>query len=346
MDSRIVTALIVVVGVPATLFGYIVVVERAPALPARSPQPRLRPWLWLLPALLLLGLFLVYPTIATVDPVAPGQEHRQPAVRRVDQLPVLLQHGRHARSPSRNNIIWLVLLTAFVVVGGLLSAILFDRVRYEPVAKSLLFVPLAISFVGAGVIWKFMYDYKPPAPPQIGTLNGAITAVGGPALDFLQTPPPNTISLDHRGGLDLDRVRHGHPVGCAQGHQRRAARGGPRRRRQRARRSSAASRLPLLMPTIAVVATTMIITALKAFDIVYVMTGGNYDTDVMANRMYKELFNFGQPGRASAVATILRPADHPGHGLQHPPVPGPGGDPMTARRHRRVRPPRPAVARS
>jgi alpha-glucoside transport system permease protein len=63
--------------------------------------------------------------------------------------------------------------------------------------------------------------------------------------------------------------------------------------------------LPLLMPTIAVVATTMIITALKAFDIVYVMTGGNYETDVMANRMYKELFNFSQPGRASAVATIL-----------------------------------------
>ena len=62
---------------------------------------------------------------------------------------------------------------------------------------------------------------------------------------------------------------------------------------------------PLLLPTIAVVSTTMVITALKAFDIVYVMTNGAFDTEVVANRMYKELFNFGQPGRASAIAVIL-----------------------------------------
>jgi alpha-glucoside transport system permease protein len=204
----------------------------------------------------------------------------------------------------RNNIIWLVLLTAFVVVGGLLSAILFDRVRYEPVAKSLLFVPLAISFVGAGVIWKFMYDHEPAGTAQIGTLNGVLAAVGQQPADFLQTPPNNTVSLiivaawiwTGFGMVILSAALKGISAELLE-----AARVDGANELQVFRGIT----LPLLMPTIAVVATTMIITALKAFDIVYVMTAGNYDTDVMANRMYQELFTFGQPGRASAVATIL-----------------------------------------
>jgi alpha-glucoside transport system permease protein len=204
----------------------------------------------------------------------------------------------------RNSAIWLVLLTAFVVGGGLVSAILFDRVRYEPVAKALLFLPLAISFVGAGVIWNFMYNYQPAGSTQIGTLNGAITSVGAGATDFLQTPPGNTIALIVVGAWIW--------TGFAMVILSAALKGISNELLEAARVDGANElqvfrgiTLPLLMPTIAVVATTMIITALKAFDVVYVMTGGNYDTDVMANRMYKELFNFNQPGRASAVATIL-----------------------------------------
>ena len=159
MDSRIVTALIVVVGVPATLFGYIVVVERVLRFLPDRAQPRLRPWLWLLPALLLLGLFLVYPTIATAIRSLQDKNIANPQFIGLTNYQYFFSTG-DTLVALRNNIIWLVLLTAFVVVGGLLSAILFDRVRYEPVAKSLLFVPLAISFVGAGVIWKFMYDHE------------------------------------------------------------------------------------------------------------------------------------------------------------------------------------------
>lgn len=303
MDSRLVTAIIVVVAVPATLIGYIFVIERVLRfLPERS-QPRVRPWLWLLPALALLTIFLVYPTIATAVRSFQDKNILSPQFIGLTNYQYFFSTG-DTLVALRNNIIWLVLLTAFVVGGGLLSAVLFDRVRYEPVAKSLLFVPLAISFVGAGVIWKFMYDYQPSGTAQIGTMNGTLISLGQPPTDFLQTPPGNTVALvvvaawiwTGFGMVILSAALKGISAELLE-----AARVDGATEVQVFRSIT----LPLLMPTIAVVATTMIITALKAFDIVYVMTGGNYDTDVMANRMYKELFNFSQPGRASAVATIL-----------------------------------------
>ena len=302
MDSRLLTAIIVVVVVPAVLIGYIVVVERALRLVSPRQQPRLRPWLWLLPALVLLTLFLVYPTIATAVRSLQDKNIANPQFIGLANYQYFFGTG-DTLVALRNSAVWLVLLTAMVVGGGLVSAILFDRVRYEPVAKSLLFVPLAISFVGAGVIWNFMYNYQ-PSGEQIGTLNGALAAVGAHPADFLQTPPGNTIALIVVGAwiwtgfgmVILSAALKGISTELLE-----AARVDGANELQVFRGIT----LPLLMPTIAVVSTTIIITALKAFDIVYVMTGGNYDTDVMANRMYKELFNFSQPGRASAVATIL-----------------------------------------
>jgi alpha-glucoside transport system permease protein len=303
MDSRLVTAIIVVIGVPGVLLGYILLVERALRFAPDRLQPRLRPWLWLLPALLLLGLFLIYPTIATAIRSLQDKNIANPQFIGLANYQYFFGTG-DTLVALRNNVIWLVLLTALVVGLGVLSAVLFDRVRYEPVAKSLLFLPLAISFVGAGVIWKFVYDYQPAGATQIGTLNGALTAFGGSPTDWTQTPPGNNVALvvvaawiwTGFGMVILSAALKGISVELLE-----AARVDGANELQVFRGIT----LPLLMPTIAVVATTMIITALKAFDIVYVMTGGNYDTDVMANRMYKELFNFNQPGRASAVATIL-----------------------------------------
>jgi alpha-glucoside transport system permease protein len=303
MDSRILTALVVVAAVPTILIGYILVTEQGLKLAPQRLQARLRPWVWLAPALLLLTFFLVFPTIATairsfqdkniLNPKFIGLANYQYFFSSADTLTAL-----------RNNAIWLVLLTAFVVVGGLVSAILFDRVRYESVAKSLQFVPLAISFVGAAVIWKFMYAYQPPGQPQIGTLNGLLAGVGQPPTDFITVPPGNTLALIVVAAWIW--------TGFAMVILSAALKGISAELLEAARVDGANEiqvfrniTLPLLMPTIAVVSTTMIITALKAFDIVYAMTGGNFDTDVLANRMYKELNNFGQPGRASAVATVL-----------------------------------------
>ncbi|MBI3750257.1 MAG: sugar ABC transporter permease [Chloroflexi bacterium] len=302
MDPRIVTAGVAVIGVPAVLIGYILGVEWLLRLAPERRQARIRPWLWILPAILLLGFFLVYPTIATA---VRSLQDKTAAANFIGLANYQYFFSSDATLVAlRNSFIWLVLLTAFVVGGGILTAVLFDRVRYEPVAKSLLFLPLAISFVGAGVIWKFMFDYQLAGHPQIGTLNGILQGIGQPPAAFLLNPPGNTVWLILVGAWIW--------TGFAMVILSAALKGISPELLEAARVDGAnelqvfrAITLPLLMPTIAVVATTMIITALKAFDVVYVMGNGAFDTDVLALDMYHQLFDFGQPGRAAAVATVL-----------------------------------------
>ena len=301
MDPRLITAIVVIVGVPATVIGYVLLVEFLLRFVSTRLQGAIRPWLWLLPALLFLFVFLVYPTINTI--VLSFQDRFSKEFVGTRNYEYFLNTG-DVLVALRNNIIWLVLLTAITVGMGLLIAILVDRVRYESIAKSVIFLPLAISFVGAGIIWKFVYDYKPPGAPQTGLLNGVVTTVGGDPVAWLQDSPVNTIALIVVAAwiwtgfcmVILSAALKGISAELLE-----AARVDGANEIQVFRGIT----LPLLMPTIAVVSTTMIITALKAFDIVYVMTNGQNDTDVIANRMYKELFSFNQPGRASAIAVIL-----------------------------------------
>ena len=301
MDDRLITALIVVIGVPAVLFGYIALTERLIQLVPERVQGRIRPWFWLAPGLLFLAVFLVYPTIYTAY---------LSLLDRASKEFVGLANYEYFFTTSdtlislRNNAIWLVLLTAFAVGAGLIIAILVDRVRYESVAKSVIFVPLAISFVGAGVIWRFMYDFRPAGTEQTGTLNGLLAGVGVDPVPWLINPPFNTVALI----IVAAWIWTGFCMVILSG-----ALKGISAELLEAARVDGANELqvfrsitfPLLLPTIAVVATTMVITSLKAFDIVYVMTNGAYGTEIIANRMYKELFAFGQPGRASATAILL-----------------------------------------
>jgi alpha-glucoside transport system permease protein len=301
MDPRLITALIVVVGVPATVIGYVFVVEQILRLVPSRLQASFRPWLWLLPALLFLFVFLVYPTLNTV--VLSFQDKFSKA------FVGLNNYNYFFTSPDtlislRNNVIWLVLLTFLAVGGGMIIAILVDRVRYESVAKSVVFVPLAISFVGASIIWRFVYDYQPPGHAQTGLLNAGVTALGFQPITWIQDAPLNTIALIVVAAwtwtgfcmVILSAALKGISSELLE-----AARVDGANEVQVFRKIT----FPLLLPTVAVVSTTMIITALKAFDIVYVMTSGNYDTNVIANQMYKELFTNSQPGRASAIAVIL-----------------------------------------
>jgi alpha-glucoside transport system permease protein len=301
MDDRLITALIVVIGVPAVLFGYIALTERLIQLAPERQQARIRPWVWLIPAIAFLAVFLIYPTLYTFY---------LSLLDRASKEFVGIENYIYFFSTSdtlialRNNAIWLVLLTGLTVGAGLIIAILVDRVRYESAAKSLIFLPLAISFVGAGVIWKFMYDFRPPGQPQTGTLNGILGAFGVDPIPWLLGSPGNTVMLI----IVAAWIWTGFCMVILSG----ALKGISTELLEAARVDGANEwqvfrgiTLPLLMPTIAVVATTMIITSLKAFDIVYVMTNGAFDTEVIANRMYKELFAFGQPGRASATAILL-----------------------------------------
>jgi alpha-glucoside transport system permease protein len=172
---------------------------------------------------------------------------------------------------------------------------------------------MATSFVAAGVIWRFMYGYRPPPLPQTGTLNAILDAIipgFEPVAWMVTSPPLNTLALIAAAvwvwtgfcTVILSASLKGIP-----GELIEAARVDGAGEWQIFRRVV----LPLLGPTIAVVATTMVIFALKAFDIVYVMTNGNFETDVIANRMYKEMFNVRDFGRASAIAIVLLAAIAP-----------------------------------
>lgn len=301
MDPRLVTGIIVVVGVPTTLIGYILVSEQLLRLAPMRWQDRLRPWIWLAPALGFLGVFLVYPTIYTF--ILSLED-------KLSKTFVGLRNYEYFFTNSgtlgalANNAIWLAVLTVLAVGLGLIIAVVLDRVRYESFAKSLIFLPLAISFVAAGVIWKFMFEYRPPGVAQTGTLNGILGVLGIDPVGWLLGWPLNTLMLVVAAAW----IWTGFCMVILSG----ALKNISSELLEAARVDGATElqvfrgiTLPLLMPTIAVVATTMIITSLKAFDIVYVMTNGAFNTEVIANRMVKELFTFGQPGRASAVAIVL-----------------------------------------
>jgi alpha-glucoside transport system permease protein len=305
VDSRLITAIEVVIGVPAVLIAYIWATERVITFLSEQWRRRIRPWLWIAPALGFLGLFLVYPTVKTVIRSLQGKSELEPRfVGLANYRWFFTNNG--AVSALVNNVLWVVFLTLFTVGIGMLVAILVDRVRYEALAKSIIFLPLAISMVAAGVIWKFMYDYKPPGVPQTGTLNALIGLVGLGPVAWLQSPGfrMSTFSLiaimvwmwtgfamviisAALKGIDPEVLE--------------AARVDGANEWQVFRRVT----FPLLGPTLAVVSTTMIITSLKTFDIVYTLTSGNYDSEVIANLMVKEMFTFGDFGRASAVAVVL-----------------------------------------
>lgn len=303
MDPRLGTAIVVVFGVPAALLGYIYATELALRLVPERMKPRIRPWLWLFPALAFLFVFLIYPTIGTI--VRSFQNRAGTAFSGLDNY-VWFFTSNDALIALRNNVLWVVLLTLFTVGLGLLIAVLVDRVRYESVAKSVIFVPLAISMVAAGVIWKFMYDYQQPGRPQTGTVNGVLSGFG---IDPIPWIPTDTFAINT---IALIVVMTWMWTGFAMVIISAALKGISTELLEAGRVDGATEWqvfrhivFPLLLPTIAVVSTTVVITALKAFDIIYVMTGGQFNTDVVALLQYKQMFSVGDFGRASALAVIL-----------------------------------------
>jgi alpha-glucoside transport system permease protein len=303
MDSRLITAIIVVVGVPAVLFLYIWLTEQIlRPIPDRY-RGTIRPWLWLAPALVFLIVFLVYPTIGTI--IHSFQNSAGTKFVGFDNF-VYFFTSPTTLGALKNNLLWVVLLTLGTVGFGLLIAVLVDRVRYESAAKAVIFLPLAISMVAASVIWSFMFLYRPPGEPQVGTLNALVGLVGLGPIAWLQTQEfsLNTIMLI----IVMTWMWTGFCMVIIS-----AALKGISVELLEAARVDGANEwqvfrgiiFPLLLPTLAVVGTTVVITALKAFDIVYVMTGGNFDTQVMAQSMIDEMFKNGNFGRASAVAVVL-----------------------------------------
>lgn len=268
----------------------------------KSKKYRLWAVLFLGPALFLLGVYLLYPSIHTI--IISFMDQR--SVNFVGlQNYIYVFTSKTMLTAFRNNLLWVIFFTLCTVGLGLIMAVLSDRIKYEKFAKTIIFMPMAISFVGAGVIWKFVYDYKPLGVNQIGLLNQIIVSLGGePKAWLIQGPWLNNFSLIFVGIWIW--------TGFCMVILSAAYKGIPQELLDAGRVDGANELqvffhiiLPYMKSTIAVVTTTMVVNVLKIFDIVYVMTNGNYGTEVIANRMYKEMFQYRNYGRASAIAVVL-----------------------------------------
>lgn len=263
---------------------------------------KITPWLYISPAAFLLFFFLVYPSINTVY-ISFFNYNSEKFIGIKNYLYCF--SNEIMLNSFRNNTLWVVLFVPLTVSLGLIIAVLVDRVKYESMVKSIIFMPMAISFVGAGVIWKFVYAYRPASAAQTGILNAL--------RSFFQLEPlPWLIIRPWLNNFCLIIVGVWIWTGFCMVILSASYKGIPRELLEAARVDGATEfkifwkiTLPLMKPTIAVVATTMTINVLKVFDIVYVMTNGNFNTEVIANRMYKEMFIFRNYGRASAIAVIL-----------------------------------------
>jgi alpha-glucoside transport system permease protein len=264
-------------------------------------RERLSPWIWIAPALLSLIIFLLWPLINTVYLSFMNADS--------SRFVGFKNYGIIFTSPNfievlENNLLWLVLGTAATVALGLVIAVLVDRVRFESVAKSTIFIPMALSFVAASVIWRFVYAYAAPGQPQIGLLNAFLGLFSVPPQTWLINSPLNNFALI--------AVYVWMWTGFCMVILSAALKGVPTEILEAARMDGAGELtiffrviVPLISPTIAVVATTMVINLLKIFDIIYVMTGGDFHTNVIAVAFYNQLFNFNNAGIACALAVLL-----------------------------------------
>jgi alpha-glucoside transport system permease protein len=269
---------------------------------ADEPGARIRPWLFLAPALLLLGTYLLYPLLDTFRLSfydANGENFVGLANYR------WMVQDQSFWITIRNNLLWLLVVPAAATALGLVVAVLADKVWWGNFAKSMVFMPMAISFVGASVIWKFVYDYRGPDTEQIGILNAMATGMG--------FAPQAWVTLPFWNNFFLMAILVWIQTGFAMVILSAALRGVPTETIEAARIDGASElqiffsvMVPQVMSTIVVVWTTITITVLKVFDIVMAMTGGQWDTSVLANLMYDWMFRGGGDyGRSSTLAMVL-----------------------------------------
>lgn len=263
---------------------------------------QIRPWLFLGPAILFLTTYLVYPVLDSFWRSLFNSNGSQ--FVGLDNYIWLVNDGKF-RESMLNNMAWLLVVPALSTLFGLLAAQLTDRLKWGNIGKSLIFMPMAISFVGAGVIWKFIYEYRASGETQIGLLNWIVTQLGGEPQIWLTLPVWNNLLLM----IVLVWIQTGFAMVILSA----ALRGIPEETIEAAILDGASPlqvffkiKVPQIMGTIAVVWTTITIVVLKVFDIVFVMTNGQWGTQVLANLMYDWMFR-GTPdyGRGSAIAIVL-----------------------------------------
>lgn len=260
---------------------------------------RIRPWLFLAPAILFLGVYLVYPVFASVwlalsqGGVFVGLENF-----------IWLVNDPKFRESLINNVLWLIFVPSMATLIGLIAAQLTDNIKWGAIAKSLIFMPMAISFVGAAVIWKFIYEFRAEGLAQIGLLNAFVTSMGFEPQAWLTLPVLNTFLLM--------MIMVWMQAGFAMVLLSAALRGIPDETIEAAILDGANPwqvfwrvQVPQIKGTIAVVWTTITIMVLKIFDIVFAITNGQWGTQVLANMMYDWSFRAGDFNRGATIAIVI-----------------------------------------
>ena len=298
--GKLVQALIgIVLGVVGIWALFIVANSLVELLPPRATEV-LRPYVFVGPAIVVLSIFLVAPAVGTfIQSFTEVPEGEGP----------FYNYGQAFTEPAlqialRNNAIWLILAPAGALLIGLVFAGLVDRIKRESLAKTFIFLPLCISGASIALIWRFVYAWQPEGQPQIGILNAIVTAFGGEPIPWLQEIPTNTLALivafiwfqTGFAMVILSAAIKGVPVELME-----AARIDGAGEFQTFRKIV----LPSIRGSVITVFTVTAIAVLKVFDIVYVTTNGNFETDVIANRMFNEMFRFRNFGFATALAAIL-----------------------------------------
>ena len=267
-------------------------------------RERVRPVVFVGPALVMLALYLVYPAIYTI--ILSFQDADGEAYVGWDNYSHLFTNDDSLLA-IRNSIFWVIVVPVMCVIIGLLFAVLVDRLgrRTENTAKSIIFLPLAISFVGASIVWRFVYNFRPEGfGEQTGLLNGIWTGLGNSPVAWLLQEPWNN--------LYLMVIMIWLYTGFAMVILSSAIKGVPEDMLEAARVDGANEwqifwriTLPTIASTVVVVLTTILITVWKVFDIVFVMTGGEFGTTIVAERMITEFFTFRHSGRGAAFAVLL-----------------------------------------
>jgi alpha-glucoside transport system permease protein len=269
---------------------------------------RLQPFVFVGPAIAILAWYLAVPTGRTFWISLFDRDGPQYGSFVGLSNYVAVFTDRLMREAFRNNILfWILVATPLTVAFGLLVAVLADRSKFERTAKSLIFLPMAISFVGASVIWNFIYEVKPADAPQIGLLNAIVVGLGGQPQAW-----PAYTAISPFNNLFLVVIVLWLQAGFAMVLFSAALKGIPEEILEAARVDGATEiqvffriMIPYIMGTIITVTTTIVIFTLKIFDVVWVMTGGQFGTDVIATQFYRQSFIARNAGYGSAIAIIL-----------------------------------------
>jgi alpha-glucoside transport system permease protein len=270
----------------------------------RATANAVRPLLFVGPAMALLGFYLIYPAVNTL--MLSFQDRRSQNFVGLDNFERIFTESQY-QIGIRNSIMWVVIVPAAAVVIGLAFATLVDKLgrRTEATTKSLLFMPMAISFVGAAVVWTFVYSFRPEGfGRQIGLLNAVKVGLGGDPSFWLAQQPWNNFYLM----VILIWLQTGFSMVILSS----AIKGVPIELMEAARIDGATewqvfSRIviPTIKSTIVVVWTTVIIVVWKVFDIVWVTTGGRDGTQVVAQQMVQEFFTNRNNGVGAALAVLM-----------------------------------------